>query len=243
MSADEATPLAIFGDPEGGHWAFILGGARPRLAIADIAVSNGGREPRWHDVTLERDDDQVWLVAGDDTDLKIELAEASTHTYEDGSALGPCRLTGTAAGIGSDELDLPGVLLSEIPAGKVDSTRIVGSWFPAGHEISLVSVRPKGAKGQDADHVDVIARGEDASVVFDPRLSTTYGPDGHPRKTGIELWVGEDEDGDQHPRRVSGVASGAHLTETAGELTVRAYAMHCLSRGDAGTGVYVLITR
>ena len=32
--------------------------------------------------------------------------------------------------------------------------------------------------------------------MFDPRLSTTYNGAGEPRRFGIELWLGEDEDGD-----------------------------------------------
>jgi hypothetical protein len=240
MSEAVATPLAVFGDPEAGHWALIIGGMQPRLALADIDASDGSA-PQWQDVSLDRDDGDVWLVSAAGTDLKIEMAGASSYTYEDGSALRPCRLSGTAAGGRGGELDIPGVLLADLPDNKFDSTRIFTSWFPTGHEISLLSIRPSGAKGHDGDHVDVVARGEEGSIVFDPRLSTTYGPGGHPRKAGIELWLGDDDDGEQHPCRVSGVASGAHLTHAAGDFKVNAYALHCLSRGDSGTGVYVLI--
>jgi hypothetical protein len=241
MSAEPATPLAVFGDPDGGHWAFLVGGEQPRLALSSVVAPDGGGAPAWRDVTLDHDDDAVWLVGGDGTDLKIEMAQATTSTDEGHSTLAPCRLTGTIAIDASTELDLPGVVLADLPDGKVDSTRMIGSWFAAGEELGLLSVRPKSAKGQDADQVEVVARGEDGTTVFDPRLSTTYGPSGHPRKTGVELWIGDDEDGEQHPRRVSGVASGSYLTHTVNGRQVHAYALHCLSRADAGTGVYVLI--
>ncbi len=241
MSEAATTPVAVFGDPQGGRWGVLIGGQQPRLALS--AVSSGSSEPEWADVELDRGDAQVWTVAANGTELKLELAGATSYTYEDGSALSPFRLSGTATIADKPtELDFAGALLAELPDGKLDSLRVVGSWFADGHELALVSVRPKGGKGHDGDHLDVVARGEDNATVFDPRLSTTYGPDGKPRKAGIEVWLGDDEDGEQHPRRVTGVASGPQITGAAANMSLSAYALDCVSRGDTGVGVYLLIS-
>jgi hypothetical protein len=47
--------------------------------------------------------------------------------------------------------------------------------------------------------------------------------------------------GDQYPRRVSGVATGAALSDYPAGLQVKAFLMNCLSRGEVGLGVYVLV--
>jgi hypothetical protein len=122
-----------------------------------------------------------------------------------------------------------------------DSLRLFGSWFPAGHQIVLRAERPRGAKGQDHDVIDVIALGEDEALVFDPRLSTTYNASSTPRQAGLELWIGADEEGDQYPRRVSGVATGSSISDSADGAKLSATALQCLSRGETGVGVYVLL--
>ena len=71
---------------------------------------------------------------------------------------------------------------------------------------------------------------EDARV-FDPRLSTTYDQRGYPRKSGIEMWVGADEESDQHPHRVAAqLADPAPIettTDDAGTtMHLRAHALH-----------------
>ncbi len=62
--------------------------------------------------------------------------------------------------------------------------------------------------------------------MLDPRLSTTYDEHGEPLRVGVELWLGDDEDGEQWPRRVAGAATGSRVDN--GKLS--AYALQCVSR-------------
>jgi hypothetical protein len=101
----------------------------------------------------------------------------------------------------------------------------------------MLAARPKGAKGHDRDSVEVIARGEEHPLVVDPRLSTTYDEHGAPRRVGIELWLGDEPDGELLSRRVAGDATGSAVAEAG----LSAYAFECVSRGESGAGIYVLL--
>ena len=137
----------------------------------------------------------------------------------------------------------PGVRSEALPSRKIGSIRLVAAWFEAGHGVGLVACRPAGAGGQDRDEVTVVTAGEAGGVtVFDPRLSTTYGPDGAPRQMGIELWLGESEDGDHYPRRVAGTTAGQPATTLLDGIRADALPLRCQSRGDDGVGVYLLLT-
>jgi hypothetical protein len=134
--------------------------------------------------------------------------------------------------------DAPGLAaMLEPPAGG--SLRVAAAWLPNG-AVTLVAKRASGARGQDADEIAVIIAGELAAPgtqVFDPRLSTTYDAEGTPRRFGLELWLGEDEEGEQHPVRV-----GGELTEqsrTSDGVTVHRGVAR--SGAGEGTGVYLLV--
>ncbi len=89
--------------------------------------------------------------------------------------------------------------------------------------------------------MQVIARGEEQALVVDPRLSTTYDAHGTPRRIGIELWLGADDDENQRSRRVGGVATGSFASTQLDGRTLTAHALHCASRNEAGAGVYLLL--
>jgi len=128
------------------------------------------------------------------------------------------------------------------PDGRFESVRLVAAGFSAEHAVGLAAVRPPGAKGQERDVVAAVSLGEREGVsVFDPRLSTTYAGDGALRRVGIELWLGETEEGEQYPHRVAGEPSGEPLALEADDLELHAYGLTCHSRGEDGSGVYVLI--
>ncbi|MGH8229775.1 MAG: hypothetical protein ACREU3_18050, partial [Steroidobacteraceae bacterium] len=103
--------------------------------------------------------------------------------------------------------------------------------------LGMVAARPKGANGHDRDSVDVVARGEEHALVVDPRLSTTYDATGAPRRVGLELWLGDDPDGELWPRRVAGASTGS----TVAGAGLSAYAFECVSRGEPGAGIYLLL--
>jgi hypothetical protein len=233
-------PIAIFGDLDLGIWGLLIGDRQPRLAIA--ALDADPAEIRLEPATVDRDDGQVWSVDSAGHSLRLEQAQATTRTPGGDHGLRPLRVTGTAT-LGGEpvEIDVAGVLSeAELDPGA-DSLRLFGSWFPAGHQVVLRAERPRGAKGQDRDAIDVVALGESDALVFDPRLSTTYDAGFAPRHAGLELWIGADEEGDQYPRRVSGVATGSSVTDHTGGVQLSASALQCLSRGETGAGVYLLL--
>jgi hypothetical protein len=217
-------PIAIFGDVELRIWGLLINDGQPRLALATLDAESA--EVGFEGATVDRDDDAIWSVTAGGHSLRFEKGQATTVTPGDTLDLEPLRVTGTALLAGKPvKIDAPGVLSGSGLVPGADSLRLFGSWFPAGHQIALRAARPHGAKGQDRDLVDVIALGENEAFVFDPRLSTTYDASAAPRQASLELWIGADEDDDQYPRRVSGIATG----------------LHCLSRGETGLGVYVLL--
>jgi hypothetical protein len=234
MSAmDKTGPLAIFGDLEGDIWGVLLGGERPCLAVAGLAAADVKLGP----AQIDREDDDVWTLIGPGAALRIERAEATTCTGDADHRLAPCRVSGSVAIDGLErEFDVAGLRSDGFATDGNDSLRLFGAWFPAGHEVAVLSARPRGAKGHDRDQLAVVARGEQHALVFDPRLSTTYDEHGDPRRVGVELWLGDDAEGDQSPRRVAGLATGSRVTAAG----ISAHAFQCASRGEAGAGVYVL---
>jgi hypothetical protein len=234
------TPIAIFGDADLGIWGLLVDDGQPRLALAGLDAHPG--EIDLQAATVDRDDDQIWTVAAGSNSLRLEKGLATTMSPGDERHLEPLRITGTAWFSGAaHEIDIPGVLCEGALDADSDSLRLFGNWFPAGHQVVLRAARPRGAKGQDRDVIDVIALGESEAVVFDPRLSTTYDSSTAPRQAGIELWIGADEEGDQYPRRVNGVATGSSVSGSTDGVRLDAHALRCVSRGETGAGVYVLL--
>ena len=249
MSDMAGAAIVIFGDLEAEIWGVVVGGDEPRAAAAGLTDADVTLQP----ADLDLDDDEVWTVTGPGLALRIERADvaaataAGDGTLDGRGALEPCRVSGSATLSGTErEFDVGGVRSGPLSAGPLStgpgrkaggSLRLLGTWFPAGHEIAVLSARPKGAKGQDRDAIGVTARGEEHPLVLDPRLSTTYDQHGEPRRVGVELWLGDDEDGDQWPRRVAGAATGSHAAMNG----LSAYALRCVSRSEPGAGVYLLL--
>jgi len=82
-------------------------------------------------------------------------------------------------------------------------------------------------------------------VATEPRLSSTYAPDGRPIRAGLELWFTEGEDDDVHEfsRRAAGQAIGAgaalDVPQTEGDF--QAGLFRWTARGLEGAGVYRLV--
>jgi hypothetical protein len=227
-------PLAIFGDLDGDLWGIVVGGDQPRAAVARL--TDAGVE--LHPADLDLSDDEVWELTSSACELRVERADATAASADPVSALEPCRVSGSVALDGNRrEFDIGGARSSALVGDGRESLRLFAAWFPAGHEIAMVAARPKGAKGQDRDTLDVIARGEEHPLVIDPRLSTTYDDHGAPRRIGLELWLGDDADGDLSPRRVAGSSTGSSVAAAG----LNAYAFQCVSRGEPGAGIYVLL--
>jgi hypothetical protein len=94
-------------------------------------------------------------------------------------------------------------------------------WGCFGEELAfaLSAERPRRARGHGDERLEAfVARGVPlgASAVHDPRLSSTYGPDGALLRAGIEFWEGDEDEG--RPLRIAGesVAVGELETTSAG---------------------------
>jgi hypothetical protein len=234
MRAVQPAPLAIFGDLDGDLWGVVVGGEQPRAAVARLTDADVELLP----AELDTSDDDVWTLIGAGCDLRLERADATTTTAEAEHELDPCRVSGSAELDGNRrEFDIGGVRSGALTVDGLDSVRLFAAWFPAGHEIAMVASRPSGAKGHDRDSIEVVARGEEHPLVIDPRLSTTYDEAGAPRRVGLELWLGDDPDGELWPRRVAGASTGS-MVASAG---LSAHALECVSRGEPGAGIYLVL--
>lgn len=238
MSAVNApsVPVAVFGDRDADVWGVLVGGDTPMLAVAELTAADVGLQP----ASVDLEDGEIWTLSAPGCALRVERADPVAMTASGDHGLEPCRVSGAATVEGAErEFDVGGIRITGFGLDRSESLRLFASWFPAGHEVALLAARPKGAKGHDHDSVAVVARGEEHPLVVDPRLSTTYDQDGRPRRVGVELWLGEDEDGDLWPRRVAGMATGSRV----GHAGLSAHAFECASRGETGAGIYVLAQR
>ena len=154
--------------------------------------------------------------------------------------------------------------VAELDLGDLDSARYVAVWLEDGDTCTLLARRPRGAKGQDRDLIEVQLPENRADLsVFDPRLSTEYDAAGQPRRFGLELWLGEDPEGEQHPWRLAGetvaepalpsgdpstpaeppaIATPAGLSTTVGPATVRVIPMSAHASSGSGLALYVMVT-
>lgn len=134
----------------------------------------------------------------------------------------------------------------EADLAEVESLRFLAGWLDSRAGFSLTALRPRKARGQEADLVAAALVDEPPPRVVDPRLSTTYTDQGAPARTGLELWLEpEDEDGQdeaslQYPYRAAGEATGASLVWNQGDLVLHASLLRWHSHGQEGPGVYVL---
>lgn len=113
--------------------------------------------------------------------------------------------------------------------------RVISASFDDGALLGVVVLRPPGATGHDADTVGAILvspEGE-ASELHHALLSTEYGPDGRPRRVGLELY----EDPADPPTRVV----GDRIAEARGGPRGEHTALRLRMEGTSGTGVHELV--
>lgn len=217
-----------FADLEAGVWGVIWDGS-PRLgAVGTPAGTTPLGSP-----TLNGTGEEWVLRSESGPELTITPEGPAADTEDGFEQL--CRVRG-------NEIDCPGrrsLRGEELRLSELDSVRDFSAWFAPGDGVVLRALRPRKAKGHDADEVTatVFEEGEVLRVA-DPRLSTTYTPNGDPRRISLELWLDDEEA--QFPRRVAGAATGAQWRGAAGGLELQAELMRCQRREVEGAGVYLL---
>jgi hypothetical protein len=155
-----------------------------------------------------------------------------------------CRVHGTVRAGGAEQaVDCLGQrshLWGEPDWERIADTRSVAAWLDDGTAVTLTSVRPLAAKGQDADAVWAVLLDPAGSLhVDEPRLSTTFDADGRQRRAGLELWLGEEDD---YPRRAAGeVLCGS--TFDLGQLRLDCSFLRWHMDGRAGVGRYDRVRR
>jgi hypothetical protein len=185
----------------------------------------------------------VTLDAEPGFELEFETASAVAELSELGGMAGHeriCRVRGTAAGRPIDCLGQRGRSWGTADWSRIALTRSLGAWLDEGQSVIVSAVRPAGA----ASHAEeaqwgALLDGDGAVEIDEPRLSTTYDGDGHQRRAGLELWVGEE---DAYPRRASGrVLCGSSVE--LGQLRLDCAFFDWTLDGREGVGRYDVLRR
>jgi hypothetical protein len=153
-----------------------------------------------------------------------------------------CRVHGTVLVRGEerpiDTLGQRGHTWGDPDWSRIDSTRTVNAWLEDGTGVTVTSVRPVKGKGHDKDAAWAVVLDPAGSLHADEaRLSTTYDGEGHQRRAGLELWLGEDEG---FARRAAGeVLCGSTFDLGQLRLDCAFFAWHM--HGREGVGRYDLV--
>jgi hypothetical protein len=195
-----------------------------------------------------------WQVAldapggsGFDLEFTAVSPPAELDEDEDAARLGGmagherlCRVSGTAAGHRIDCFGQRGRSWGVADWGQIALTRSLAAWLDDGTSLTVAAVRPTGAESHADEAVwGALLDAEGIVDVADPRISTTYDGDGHQRRVGLELWVGEEDD---YPRRGAGQVLCGSSVEL-GQLRLDCAFFVWQVDGREGVGRYDLLRR
>ena len=254
--------VARAGDaPRASGLAVLFEGARPAAVLAAGDV-DAGPAPDWGRVEVPGLGTGVgtplaaWSVrfedaAGRGFALDLEAlsppAELSPGDAAGGGLRGYeqlCRVRGEVRANGRprriEALGQRGHLWGVPDWDRLALTRTVSAWLDDGEGVTLAAARPAGARGHEDEATwSALLSPEEAALVDDARLSTTYDGEGRQRRAGLELWVRE-EDG--VPRRAAGeVVCGSTLE--LGELRLDSAFLRWRMDGRPGAGRYDILRR
>ncbi len=230
-----------FAMPEQELWGI---GWFPQLAGPGLLVLAAGSEVAGLVAELDHDQD-TWQVHAQNAELSVapggDPVALATATEPSGyTQLATVAGTATVASRAL-EVEGGGRRSGHASVGKLsgyDSIREVSGWFDGGEAISLIALRPRKSKGHEQDVVAAaVIEPEEPPAITDPRLSTTYDAAGRPARVNLELWT---EDPEQPPRRMAGEATEREARATGAGWELRAELLRCHSRGQDGSGVYLL---
>jgi hypothetical protein len=247
-----ALRMVAFGESEIGIWgsAWDLGDGDPPFTVAGARGAAAVLE-RPARIELADDEQGTWWLASDELELE-SLPEGEPARYPGGFDQ-LIRVRGRLrAGGAEHEVDCLGARVSRagIELSQLESIRGLSAWFGPELGLSVLSLRPRGARGHDRDLMtaSLFEKGRSLTIE-DPRLSTTYAQDGIPARASVELWPAADEAetsdaGEERPeprpRRAAGESIGPAAAGHAGQLDIHAGLFRWHAEGREGPGVYVL---
>jgi hypothetical protein len=247
--------------------AILFHGGEPVAVKAEGGVE-AGEPSSWDEVSAAGLDTEVveplraWRLhfASDEASLDLDLRALGAVAELDpahpvaraGGMTGfeqACHVTGTATVSGRrldvDALGQRGHSWGAPDWDRISLARTVAAWLDDELAVSLTAIRPAGAKHHEDERVaatildrDPESGRERASLVADPRLSTTYDGDGRQKAAGLELYL--DEEG--LPRRAAGeVVCGTTLD--LGRLRLDCAFLRWRMEGRSGVGRYDVLRR
>jgi hypothetical protein len=192
--------------------------------------------------------DEEWRLLGDGVELTFApLGEAAGLELENAGISGQYQLAhvqGTVSDGGDErEVDCAGQRsrrLGALDGKRFGALRTVSAWFGEADGLVVLAARPRKAKGHDSELLDAVLLEAGVPVrVTEPRLSSAYTADGVPSRVGLELWLGDDDDPDQYPRRAAGDAIGRGAA--CEDPPMRSELLRWRMQGREGFGVYELL--
>ena len=224
---------------------------------AQLAVGRGASTAQFDVALRAGESDEPWTLDGDGISLVLAPAAPPRRGQDPNSQLATqdqlCQVSGRVR-LDGGEVEVQCLGWRSLAGGGPDlaelgSLRFLAGWLDPALGFSLLALRPRRARGQDAEAVAaVVFEDPPPPPVVDPRLSTTYSDAGLPRRAGLELWL-EEEEGEetaeegaspQYLRRAAGEVVGSGLDWSQDGFRIRASLLRWHSHGHTGPGVYVL---
>jgi hypothetical protein len=129
-------------------------------------------------------------------------------------------------------------LEGELDWDQVEALRVLSAGLGDGRAVALAALRPAGAAGHGEELVAALLVADGAAEEIDQALlSTEYGPDGLPRRVGLELYRADDP----IPLRVAADVTASEVEREGGVADVRA-TLEVRRDGTRGAGVYEILT-
>ena len=237
---------------EGGSALGVLFAGRDPVTLVAEGGAEVGADATWDELALPGltvrtlEPDARWAVtlhADPGFELEFEAASPPAELGELGGMEGDermCRVRGTAAGRPIDCLGQRGRSWGTADWSRIALTRSLGAWLEDGPSVVLSAVRPDGAASHaDEAQAAALLRADGAEPVSQARVSTTYDAEGHQRRAGLELFVGEEDD---YPHRAAGQVLCGSSVEL-GQLRLDCAFFEWYLDGREGVGRYDVLRR
>ena len=128
----------------------------------------------------------------------------------------------------------------ELDWDDVDAVRGLTARLGDGRVLAIAALRPAGAEGHGEELVaGAIGDGDSFSQLEQPLLSTEYGPDGRPRRIGLEIWLSDDGPA----LRVAGDANAVDESRTEAGIVRVAAALTLRDSAGEGAGAFDTLSR